>query len=127
MNKAAINLFRSPPRFLNCAQAVAEAWGSVTAKDTHLVDELHGCGGGQAPEGVCGALHAAHLIVKDKAAIEELSSQFTAAAGSLKCREIRKLGQASCKDCVALAAGFLGEMAKSAAKSANHETERGAT
>ena len=50
----AFELFTAVPKLHNCAQAVADGMGR---KD--LVLELAACGGGRAPEGLCGALHSA--------------------------------------------------------------------
>ncbi len=107
MKETALSVFRSPPKFHNCAQAVAEGWRRATGRDGHLVDELTSCGGGRAPGGLCGALHAAHAISQDTHVIEGMNERFSDAIGALNCREIRKLGRASCEECVALAAELL--------------------
>lgn len=97
MNKAGV-IFSQVPRNCNCAQAVAAGCGHE-----ELVDELKNCGGGRAPEGRCGALHAAlQLVPADRRAA--VCEAFRAKAGSEKCAEIRPAGVFPCLQCVILAA-----------------------
>ena len=56
MNRA-VEIFSEIPRKCNCAQAVAAG-----LERDDLLPELAACGGGKAPGGRCGALHAAMLI-----------------------------------------------------------------
>ncbi|MFA5205234.1 MAG: hypothetical protein WC708_12625 [Lentisphaeria bacterium] len=107
MEQQARQVFRQPPSRLNCAQAVASAWAAKTGQRTRLVEELAGCGGGGAPGGVCGALHAVQRILADGAARKQAETAFAAAAGgALDCRGIRNAGVA-CVECVGFAAGWL--------------------
>lgn len=48
-----IEYFTTPGHPYNCAQSVALGTGHP-----ELEEELRSCGGGRAPEGFCGALHA---------------------------------------------------------------------
>lgn len=92
----------------NCAQAVAAAWQDRNERgDLSLLEKLRSCGGGRAPGGICGALHAAHTILRDQGSREEGDRLFLAEAGSLSCKEIRALGRLSCAGCVALADSYL--------------------
>ena len=50
----AVELFTAVPKLHNCAQAVAAGAG-----DEALAESMKVCGGGKAPLGRCGALHAA--------------------------------------------------------------------
>lgn len=84
-------------RRLNCAQAVLAAFDV----EPELIDENRRAGGGNAPEGWCGAAYGAALLLKDESKVEEF---FTEHAGSVKCREIRKEGKLSCPECVNQAA-----------------------
>jgi hypothetical protein len=96
----------------NCAQAVALAWKDKRqpASDHHL--RFSSAGGGQAPEGLCGALHAACELA-GKTNQEKLKSEFSRlAAGHTTCREIRRNRVMPCADCVATAAGLLDELTK---------------
>jgi len=107
MKNLALKVFRAPPQRLNCAQAVAAAWHQTTGRNAALVTDLGPCGGGRAPGGVCGALHAAQVIAGDEAVGGQMARQFAETAGGLSCRDIRRRGLASCADCVALAAEIL--------------------
>ncbi len=97
---------------LNCAQAVAAAF-----KDKGLISErefqlFSGYGSGRAPEGHCGSLHAAMVILRrispDK--VKELQVLFSAKAGALKCKQIRLAKKIPCSACVELAADFVGKV-----------------
>ncbi len=66
-------------------------------------------GGGKAPEGVCGALHAARVILGNGPALEEIENGFSAKAGSKQCREIRGMRSLPCSGCVTLSAYLLGQ------------------
>ncbi len=93
MNKA-LELFSASPRMHNCAQAVASGTGH-----DELFAELNSCGGGKAPEGRCGALHAAMLIAGPKRA-EEIRKSFVAELGSEKCAELKRVLSVPCARCV---------------------------
>nr|WP_320013877.1 hypothetical protein [uncultured Desulfobacter sp.] len=64
-------------------------------------------GGGKAPEGVCGALHAVRVILGSGSALEEIENDFSAKAGSKQCREIRGMRSLPCSGCVTLSAYLL--------------------
>lgn len=100
MSNKAYELFTAVPKQHNCAQAVAAG-----AEREDLAAELSSCGGGKAPEGLCGALYAALLLVKpeNQAAVKE---EFAAAAGALTCREIKGVSKYPCAECVRTAAGL---------------------
>lgn len=98
MIERAKKYFRGDEKY-NCAQAVLAAFDSEHEK---LVS-AKSFGSGRAPDGLCGALHSAkELLGAEKH--EQLMTEFCAAAGSLRCREIRALGKFKCQDCVAFAA-----------------------
>lgn len=105
MKTHALAVFRRPPHRLNCAQSVLHAFQEVTGKTNLSVTDFKSFGGGRAPDGLCGALHAACAIVPDKA--EELKSQFAARLGSLYCRELRAARQHPCEVCVGHAAELI--------------------
>jgi hypothetical protein len=105
MKHRALAVFRQPPHRLNCAQSVLHAFQEVTGKTNLSLADLKPFGGGRAPDGLCGALHAACAIVPDKA--EELKSQFAARLGSLYCRELRAARQHPCEVCVSHAADLI--------------------
>ena len=91
----------------NCAQSVAHAWDVRNANAPETVSSFAVCGGGRAPGGLCGALHAACALAGCEAA-ETIRREFAArASGLLTCREIRASQAMSCNDCVGLAAQLL--------------------
>jgi len=88
---------------LNCAQAVLKFCESHERISPEIISEFQAHGGGRAPEGVCGALHAVKFIHDDSEKNIDFEKEFIAAAGSTICREIRREGKLSCADCVDLA------------------------
>jgi len=94
---------------LNCAQSVIKAFHDVFDSPAHEVDSFAAFGGGCAPEGRCGAYHAAlHLVSKkDPQQIVKLEREFFNAAGSLTCKEIRGKRKLTCLGCVEKAADLL--------------------
>lgn len=99
----ATEAFSAPGHPYNCAQAVA-----IGAGREDLLSELAVCGGGRAPEGRCGALHAALRIASPEKHAEILE-QFQAVAGALTCREIKGTTHFPCVKCVELASRLLSE------------------
>ncbi len=93
--------FTAPGHPYNCAQSVA-----LGANRPILAEELRSCGGGRAPEGICGALHAALLLAPAEKR-EEIREAFRARAGALTCREIKGEAKTPCLSCVELAAELL--------------------
>jgi len=94
---------------LNCAQSIIKAFHDAFGLSEQEVDSFAGFGGGRAPEGKCGAYYAACCLVskKDPLQIAQLEQGFLDAAGSLKCKEVRKKGKLSCLGCVEKAAELL--------------------
>ncbi|MDD5409108.1 MAG: C-GCAxxG-C-C family (seleno)protein [Candidatus Omnitrophica bacterium] len=94
---------------LNCAQSVVKAYHDNFNVPIEEIDAFVNFGGGKAPEGRCGAYHAAwHLSSKkNHLKINQLEQDFISAAGSLKCKEIRSQRKLSCLGCVEKAADFL--------------------
>ncbi|MDD3886639.1 MAG: hypothetical protein PHI35_07200 [Victivallaceae bacterium] len=97
MNRA-VEVFSELPKTCNCAQAVAVGLGHEELKA-----ELAMCGGGRAPEGRCGALHAA-LRLTPAEEHESIKAEFRRTAGSEFCRELKGVYQYPCVKCVELAA-----------------------
>ncbi len=96
-------------RRLNCAQAVIEAYRDLFGVPEGETAQFAQCGGGRAPEGKCGAYYAAQYLVarKDAKELVGLEQLFKTAAGSLRCRDIRRQGKLSCVGCVEVASEFL--------------------
>ena len=105
MNKA-LELFTATPRLHNCAQSVACGLGR---EEFHV--PLAECGGGRAPEGRCGALHAAMLVAGEGRA-EELRRRFVTALGSEQCAELKRVLAVPCSKCVETAATLAEEAGK---------------
>ena len=99
MNRA-VEVFSEIPRKYNCAQAVA---AGLDRGD--LVPLLANCGGGKAPEGRCGALHAAMLISGESNAAD-VREKFVAATGSEFCRVLKQELKVPCSKCVETAAAL---------------------
>ena len=97
----ALKTFRAPPENHNCAQCVAAAFGRED-----LVSALKDCGGGRAPDGVCGALYAALQIASEEKRAG-IAREFAAKNGSEKCRELKQRFRVPCPQCVATAADLL--------------------
>lgn len=99
--RKAKELFHGEEKY-NCAQAVLAAFD---ASEEHIADAKK-CGGGRAPEGLCGALHSFRILAGEEAFAEH-ADEFREKAGGLTCREVRPLGKLSCRECVGLAAELL--------------------
>jgi hypothetical protein len=95
--------FRGEDRY-NCAQAVLKAYASPIGLGDACLERFSRHGNGRAPEGECGALFAAKAILQDQAAKEQIEEEFLLAAGSTKCRDIRKRRTLTCEQCVQKAA-----------------------
>ena len=94
----AVGFYMQKPKQCNCAQAVAK----VFERDD-LVEPLKSCGGGKAPDGLCGALYAAMLLAGEERG-EAIKEQFLKRINHLECKVIRKSKQVTCVDCVCRAA-----------------------
>jgi hypothetical protein len=99
-------LFRGKDK-LNCVQAVLRAFQAEFGISDEDIGSAANAGGGKAEGGACGALHASRMLLNDPAIQQSVDRDFEAQAGSLLCKQIRKLRQLSCRECVALAARLL--------------------
>ena len=91
-------LFTAVPKKHNCAQAVMDGCGGTPEQ----VAEMAACGGGRAPGGLCGALHAALTLRPDHA--DEIKAEFARRAGALTCRDLKTIAHTPCPICVETAA-----------------------
>jgi len=105
MKEHALAAFRQPPLRLNCAQSVLHGYQQVSKDISLSIDEMKAFGGGRAPGGLCGALHAACSIAPAKS--DELKAQFQNQLGSVLCKELRAKKQHPCEVCVACASELL--------------------
>ena len=121
------SLFRGKDK-LNCAQAVAKAFGDDLDVTDEIIADLAKMGGGRAKDGVCGALFAAQKIVTEipsplrregqgegsksdssENLVDDINAEFLDQVETLKCKEIRKAKKVDCRSCVGLAARLLSQ------------------
>jgi len=93
----------------NCAQAIAAAFCNHYGDSTNLICQMKQCGGGQAKDGICGALFAAEIIAADQNKKNSLRIKFLQEVGAITCREIKRETGTSCIRCIETAARFLNE------------------
>ncbi|MBR0458505.1 MAG: C_GCAxxG_C_C family protein [Victivallales bacterium] len=98
MNRA-LEVFTAVPRQHNCAQAVVSGLGRDDLKEA-----MGACGGGHAPGGLCGALHAAMTLVPAHA--EEIRKEFSSTLGAETCRALKGELRVPCPRCVETAAAL---------------------
>ena len=106
----AANYFHGPDRY-NCGQAVLKAFQEDHNVTEDLIEQFKKLGGGRADGGLCGALYAAKTLAGNELDLS-LEEKFVKQAGSARCREIRKKGNLSCRECVYTAAKLLKEIKK---------------
>lgn len=92
---------------LNCAQSILKAYGHRKDMTRNEIDVAQALGGGKAAGGVCGALHAALLLLDGPENKQSMRDAFSARAGSEQCKEIRSRKIITCRQCVELAAELL--------------------
>ena len=102
----ALSHFRGENRY-NCAQAIFQAFASQAEINEACLRQYHRHGSGRAPGGECGALFAAKAMISDETKREALATRFIEAAGSDRCRDIRRGKSFSCAQCVQKAADEL--------------------
>lgn len=98
-----IEYFTAPGHPYNCAQSVALGTGHP-----ELEEELRSRGGGRAPEGFCGALHATLLLTPPERH-DEVKKAFLKDAGALTCREIKGVAKTPCARCIEIAEGIISD------------------
>ncbi len=91
----------------NCAQSVAFAWRQAHPEGAEADAAFARCGGGRAPEGLCGAVHASCTLA-GAAASESIKQAFMERTGGcLACKDLRAAKRAPCNECVEIAAELL--------------------
>lgn len=87
---------------LNCGQSVIEAFKDKFPLDEAVFEEFKNYSAGRAPGGLCGAFYAAERILEKHSPekIKESRKYLSGHAGSLQCRDIRKLKKLPCVGCV---------------------------
>ncbi|PYG89070.1 broad specificity phosphatase PhoE [Ruminiclostridium sufflavum DSM 19573] len=102
-------------RRMNCAQAVICAFKEEFEIDEKVIEDFRKMGGGNAPDGLCGAYYAASYVLHEKGAEDkayELENYFSEYAGSVKCKEIKEGRKLSCTGCVVRSSEFLAKLQK---------------
>jgi predicted Fe-Mo cluster-binding NifX family protein len=105
MKQKALSVFRQPPAKLNCAQSVIYAAQEALGENGPAMDDFKAMGGGRAPEGICGALHAACAAAPEAASA--LKMQFAAKTGATTCHDLKRVHKVPCEQSVATAAELL--------------------
>ena len=106
MKNKAVELFNAVPKIYNCAQTIAAAAGRED-----MLEDMKLCGGGKAPEQLCGALYAAMLVAGDDNALK-LREDFSAALGAVTCSDLKNYEMVPCVRCVEKAAELLEKYGK---------------
>ncbi|MCX7749607.1 MAG: C-GCAxxG-C-C family protein [Clostridia bacterium] len=94
---------------MNCAQSIICAFKENFNFSEDIVESFKSFGGGNAPDGLCGAFYAVKYIMEQKRS-EQLNlfeNYFLEHAGALSCRDIKGLRKLSCIGCVEKSAEFL--------------------
>lgn len=89
-----------------CCLAVLSAFQDVYHIDEARLVAAAKERAGKAPEGRCGALHAALGLV-DPALHDQLKNDFVAHTGAIDCKTIRSLKKVPCTECVITATTFI--------------------
>ena len=108
MDKKAKEYFHCEGENYNCAQAVLKAFQKKFNVSDEMVEEYRKYGGGRADDNMCGALFAVTQLIREHSEEKEsIKKEFAKIFGSIKCKDILKSKQLSCKDCVKMAAELL--------------------
>ena len=87
---------------LNCGQTIIKAFQEKFSLSDETISLFERYGGGQAPDGHCGAFYAAKIIMKDRypEKLDECEKVLLTHAGSTKCKNIRSSRKLTCIGCV---------------------------
>jgi hypothetical protein len=102
----AVNYYRGTEGY-NCAQAISKMFQAQLNLDDHQIADLGACGGGNAEDGICGALYAIKQLAGDHRNIKSVIQRFEQEVGSIYCDEILVLGRLSCAGCIYTACRIL--------------------
>lgn len=94
--------FHRQPECYGCSQAVLLGFKDEFEVSEKDIEEFGAWRGGRAPEGYCGALYAANVML-ERRGLAPVTEEFRAVAGGDKCREIKGGTKYPCIDCVRLA------------------------
>ncbi len=99
----AVDTFHHPEYRHNCAQAIVNKWHSHFNVPPTVIADMKACGGGRAPEGLCGALYGGLHLLQSEEEKEKLIDGFCKAAGQTNCRALKAEKRTSCEQCVDIA------------------------
>lgn len=102
----AVNHYRGIEGY-NCAQAVSKMFQAPLNVDDHQITTFSACGGGNAEDGVCGALYAIKQLAGNDLNRQSVTDRFEQEVGSIYCDEILALGRLSCAGCIYTASRIL--------------------
>lgn len=102
----AVNYYRGIEGY-NCAQAVSKMFQAQLNVDDDQIVDFEACGGGNAEDGICGALYAIKQLAGNEPDRQNLIQRFEQEVGSLYCDEILALGRLSCAGCIHTACRIL--------------------
>jgi hypothetical protein len=102
----AVNFYRGIEGY-NCAQAVSKMFQAQLDVDDDQIAGFGACGGGNAEDGICGALYAIKQLAGNDRNRQSVIQRFEQEVGSLYCDEILVLGRLSCAGCIYTACRIL--------------------
>ena len=100
------NYFHTAPEKLNCVQSVLKSFQKELNIPDSRIAEFKAYGGGRAPEGVCGALFAAEVLLAEQGK-PSIKEKFKAKAGNTNCLAIKRENKTSCRECIRIAGELL--------------------
>ncbi len=109
MNKKAVDYYMGAERY-NCAQAVLKGFQKHFSVSEATVASFKNKGAGKASDGMCGSAYAAISLLTNEIEQELFRASFNSSVGSIKCKEIRKMKQCSCRDTVVISEKILNEI-----------------
>ena len=96
------NYFHTKPENLNCAQAILKGFQKELNIPESRIAEFKAWGGGRAPEGICGALFAAEILLAEQGK-PSIKEKFKTKVGNVNCLAIKRECKVPCIDCVRIA------------------------
>jgi len=116
--KTASQLFHGKEKY-NCAQAISKAFQLKFNISDEAIKDYKRKGKGKAENGICGSVFAAKKALKNPEDVCRLVKLFIEKAGSVKCKEIKKLKKVDCRGTVILAEDFINTLV--AQQNTHHE------
>ncbi|MDR1699170.1 MAG: C-GCAxxG-C-C family protein [Prevotellaceae bacterium] len=109
--KKSEEFFHQMPENWNCAQSILKGFQAELNIPESRVAEFKAYGGGRVPEGICGALYAANILLSEQGK-KSVNGEFAIKVGAIHCLNIKKEARTSCKDCVKIADKLVEEKLK---------------